>query len=238
MKKSMIAAMSVLLLTASCGDAEAEEGLVPRLERLAGRGDAEAIYHLGMAYQTGTDLPKDPAKAVDAFRRAAELGDPLAAYKLGCYYDGQGEGLVEKSEDMALRHKLVAAKAGYALAQQDVAALYAQRGDMPAAYAWLRKSAAQGWPGGLMNFAAIHNLASGAVRDPAMTAAHFRLYLDRVEGSDQQRQWLRDFESRMSPEQKRRAAAIQRDYRARPTELTLKALSGRKAAEALAARSG
>ena len=48
----------------------------------------------------------------------------------------------------------------------------------------------------------------------------------------------RDFESRMSPEQKRRAAAIQRDYRARPTELTLKALSGRKAAEALAARSG
>ena len=73
MKKSMIAAMSVLLLTASCGDAEAEEGLVPRLERLAGRGNAEAIYYLGMGYQTGTDLPKDPAKALDAFRRQASV---------------------------------------------------------------------------------------------------------------------------------------------------------------------
>ena len=236
MKKSIIAAMSVLLLTASCGDAQADEGLVPRLERLAGRGNAEAVYHLGMAYQTGTDLPRDPAKALDAFRRAAALGDPLAAYKLGCYHDGQGEGLVAHSEDEALRHKLVAAKAGYALAQQDVASLYARRGDMPAAYGWLEKSAAQGWPGGLMNFAAIHNLASGAVRDPAKTAAYFRLYLDRVEASDQQREWLRDFESRMSPEQKRKAAVIQRDYRSRPTELTLKALAGRKAAEALVAR--
>ena len=88
MKKSIIAAMSVLLFTASCGDAQADEGLVPRLERLAGRGNAEAVYHLGMAYQTGTDLPRDPAKALDAFRRAAALGDPLAAFAVAAVIFG------------------------------------------------------------------------------------------------------------------------------------------------------
>jgi TPR repeat protein len=96
----------------SCGNAQAASDLIPALERLAAQDNAEAIYHLGMAYQTGAGVSEKPAKALEAFRRAAALGDVLASYKLGCFYDGQGGNLVQGDPEIALRHKLVAAEAG------------------------------------------------------------------------------------------------------------------------------
>ena len=220
------------LFAASCGQAK-DAGLIPSLEKLAEAGNAEAIYHLGMAYQTGSGVAEDPAKALDAFRKAAALGDPLASYKLGCYYDGQGAGLVEPDSKLALEYKLVAAKAGYALAQQDVGVLYARSGDVPAGLNWVAQSAAQGWSGGLMTLASVYNGAPGVEPDPAKTAAYFRLFLARSEASDKQAQWLKAFEARLSPDERKRAEEIVSGYRAAPTQLTLKALSGQRAAQAL-----
>lgn len=225
-------AAPLLLLASGCGYAQ-ERPLIPTLERLAKNGNPEAIYFLGMAYQTGSGVAEDHAKALDAFRKAAELGDPLANYKLGCYYGGQGAGLLTLDPKLALKYKLVAAEAGYALAQQDVGVLYIAEGNPAAGLPWLKKSAAQGWSGGLMALASAYNGAAGTPKDAAKTAAYFRLLLMRSDASDEQRRWLDEFEKRLSPGERERAARIVRDYQPTPTPLTIKALSGQRAAEAL-----
>ncbi|MEO7186942.1 MAG: hypothetical protein ABIW58_00885 [Sphingomicrobium sp.] len=228
-------AAAALLLLSACGNAQTNDALVPSLERLAAKDNAEAIYHLGMAYQTGTGLPKSPTKALEAFRRASALGDPLASYKMGCFYAGQEGELVKTDPELALRYKLVAARAGYALAQQDAAMLYAQQGDISTALSWLERGAAQGWSGALSTYASVHNGASGVEPDPVKTAAYFKLLLQRTDASEKQRAWLTDFEKRLSPEQRKAADTIVRSYRASPTPLTVKALSGQRAAIELVA---
>ena len=225
-------ATAALVASSGCGNAQ-NAALIPSLERLAKTNNAEAIYHLGMAYQTGSGVAEDHAKALAAFRRAAALGDPLASYKLGCYYDGQGLGLVSPDTQLALQYKLVAANAGYALAQQDVGALYARRGDVQTGLTWLEKSAAQGWSGGLMTLASVYNGAAGIDPDPAKTAAYFRLFLTRSNPNPKQSEWLSHFEEQLSPADKTRADEIVRSYHPAPTQLTLKALSGQRAAQAL-----
>lgn len=222
----------IVLALPGCGRAQ-DTGLIPALERLAEAGSPEAIYHLGMAYQTGSGVAEDRAKALGAFRKAAALGDPLASYKLGCYYDGQGAGLIEPNAKLALQYKLVAAKAGYALAQQDVGILYAREGDIAAALNWLEKSAAQGWSGGLMALASAYNGAAGIQPDAVKTAAYFQLFLSRSEPAEEQFVWLKKFEAQLSPDERKQAEKVVRDYRPAPSQLTLKALSGQRAAQSL-----
>ncbi|MCD2314732.1 hypothetical protein LQ954_01065 [Sphingomonas sp. IC-11] len=226
------ASVTAVALMATAGHAQ-EAGLLPSLERLAKTDNPEAIYHLGMAYHTGSGAAKDLNKALAAFRKAAALGDPLASYKIGCYYDGQGAGLVSFDEEKALEYKLVAAKAGYALAEQDVGILYARRGNMAEGLAWLEKSASQGWTESLLTLASVYNGTSGITPDPAKTAAYFRLFLSRSEPDAQQEAWLSRFEQQLSPGDKKRAEEIVRRYRPTPTLLTLKGLSGQRAAQAL-----
>lgn len=229
----MFLALSAAMLPVPAG---AETPLVQSLERLAGQGNAEALYHLGMMYHLGSGLPQDHAKAFATFQQSAELGDPLGAYKLGCYFDGQGEGVVERDPARALQYKLLAARAGYSLAQQDVAALYGRSGDLKAALSWLERSAAQGWSGALAGLAGIHNGAPGIESDPAKVAGYFRLFLARTEASEPQRAWLSTFEKRMTAEQRAAADEMVRTYREQPSSLTLKALAGERAALALIAR--
>lgn len=226
--RSRLLAAVLLAATPSCGDTK--EKLIPSLEHLAERGNAEAIYHLGMAYHTGSGIIQDHAKALEAFRRAAAMGDPLAAYKLGCYYDGQGEGLVQPDAALALKEKLVAARAGYALAQQDVGSLYARSGDVNSGLAWLEKSAAQGWSGGLMTLSSVYNGAPGVTPDPAKTAAYFQLFLAQTEPTQDQLDRLQTYRRKLSAADLQRADEIVRTFRPSPTALTIKALSGRRAA--------
>lgn len=206
--------------------------LIPQLAQLAEAGNAEAIYHLGMAYQTGSGVPQDRQKAFDAFRKAASMGESLASYKLGCYYDGD-DALVSRDEQKALELKLVAAEAGYALAQQDVAAMYARRGETARALTWLERSAAQGWSGGIRTLASVYNGAPGIKPNAAKTAGYFRIYLTREGGSDAQRGWLAKFESRMTAKEKLEAEQIVQAFHPVPTALTIRALAGQGAARAL-----
>lgn len=210
-----------------------KDALVQSLERLAKEGNAEALYHIGMAYHTGSGVTEDRQRALDAFQKAAAMGDPLASYKLGCFLDGQGVGLVAQDEGKALKFKLVAAEAGYALAQQDVASLYARKGDMATALRWLERSAAQGWSDGLKMLASVYNGAQGVERDAAKVDAYFRLYLARSSASEAQLNWLSQFENRLTAAEKKRADDLVSDFKPKPTPLTLKALSGQRAAELL-----
>lgn len=233
--RSIVIAL-LLLAAPACARAEGDPNLVDKLERLAVTGNAEALYHLGMSYQTGTGVTQDHQKALEYFRRAEALGDPLAAYKIGCFYTGQDDVLTP-DEDQALRYKSIAANAGYALAQSDVAGIYARRGEPDAARDWISKAAAQGTSGALFGFASMHNGKNGLARDGAVVVAYFTLFLRREEPNDAQQQWLEKERSGLTDAERARADRIVAAYRPQPSALTLKALSGQRAAEALIARS-
>ena len=142
---SRVLLLLALLLGALAPAAAAEGDLRTRLEALADRGDAEAAYHLGMIHHLGLDgAPRDHHRALQYFRRSAEQGDPLGAYKLGCYYAGQGGDVLARDDEQALRYKLVAAEAGYDLAQVEVAQIFHQRGDHARALHWIEASLRQG----------------------------------------------------------------------------------------------
>lgn len=138
----LLAALALCLATPSVAQ---DQSLPARLEAIAAQGNAEAAYHLGMLYHLGLEgVARDPRRAFEYFQRAAEGGDALGAYKVGCFYAGQGEGVVEPDEALALRYKLRAAEAGYDLAQVDVAQIYHERGEFDRALQWLEAAAQQG----------------------------------------------------------------------------------------------
>ena len=56
------------------------------LRKLAGKGDPDAQYELGILYHDGSVVPKDDAQAVQWFQRAAEQGYVRAQSTLGAYY--------------------------------------------------------------------------------------------------------------------------------------------------------
>lgn len=224
-------------IVASPGCAQPTDNLAPRLEQLAKAGDAEALYHLGMFHHMGVGVPRDQKKALAYFRRAAAAGDPLAAYKLGCFYAGQDEVLPVDLEQ-ALANKLVAARAGYALAQQDVGGMYMDSGDADAAELWLGRAAAQGWPDALFAYANLHNGKNGLPRDPALLVAYFELFLARRGAGAQQRAWLDERKAELTATERGRADRLVAAFRPAPTPLTIKGLSGQRAAEALVLRRG
>jgi len=142
-KTSVRTALAFLILVAP---AQASAGqLDERLTTLSNAGSGEAAYHLGMLHHMGlAGVPKDQRKAFELFKLAADRGDPLGAYKVGCFYDGQGDGVVKGNPQLALKYKLVAAEAGYNLAQEDVSKRLFDTGDTTGALRWLEAAAAQG----------------------------------------------------------------------------------------------
>ena len=135
---------------------------------------------------------------------------------------------------LAFEHyKLVAANAGYALAQQDVAVLYAEKNEFGSALPWLERAAKQGTSGALLTYASVHNGANGVKPNPVITAAYFRLFLKTAEATVEQRQWLKSFELKLTEDQAKAVRDTVAAYRPEPTALTLKALRGDQVAQAL-----
>ncbi len=128
------------------GSVENPQSLFTSMEKLAQRGNPEVQYHLGMMYNNGIGVNKNPQKAFEWFSQAAASGDPLGAYKLGCYFGGQCQGVVAIDPSKELEYKLIAAKAGYALAQHDVGIIYYKQGNFDEALKWWKKAAEQGYP--------------------------------------------------------------------------------------------
>jgi hypothetical protein len=59
---------------------------LPDLRKLAGQGDADAQWQMGVRYHNGEDVPRDDAQAMQWFLRAAEQGHATAQATLGAYY--------------------------------------------------------------------------------------------------------------------------------------------------------
>jgi TPR repeat protein len=240
MKARLRLFVPLALFAACCPPAAAADANVTaRLEKMAAERNPEAAYHLGMIYHLGLDgAARDPAKAFKLFKQAAEGGDPLGAYKTGCYYAGQGEGAVAADTALALRHKLVAAEAGYALAQYEVAQHYLQRGDRENGLRWLEAAARQGSSQALLALGSYH---SGRPFAEARDGAKYYAYtLLSLEGEDDEtRAFAAElkamFATGLSRQEIDGGEKIIARWRATPTPVTLRANAGQKAAEALVA---
>lgn len=192
---------------------------------LASKGDAEAQYHAGMMYHNGIGTQRDPKQAFAWFQKSAAANDPLGAYKLGCYYDGQGAGVVAQDATEALKYKLVAAKAGYALAQHDVAHIYSRQDNADEAMKWLKMAADQGYPSALYNLSGSYFQGKGAPKDLSMAYAYFKL------SNVPPRSKVNDMATILSKQELEKAEKLVSEFRPQPTALTLKAKRGFQVAE-------
>jgi len=91
----------------------------------ADQGSAEAQNNLGAMYAKGQGVPQSDAEAVRWYHLAAQQEDPEGISNLGTMYL-QGRG-VECDFVQAFELFLKAANLGYAVAQNDLALMYAKR---------------------------------------------------------------------------------------------------------------
>ena len=108
--------------------------------------DAYALCHLGMFYEQGIGTDVNMEQAINCYRQAAEMGDPVAHFALGmCYFYGKG---VSENIETALEWVNKAAELGYAEAQYFLGLQYflgeqVER-DLYLSIRYLRESAAGG----------------------------------------------------------------------------------------------
>ena len=119
---------------------------LPRLQRLAERGEATAQFYLGTMYSAGSGLPKAATQAAIFYRKAALQGFAEAQYLLGVSY-ANGEG-VARDDALAVVWWHKAAEQGLAVAQNALGGAYAVgygvSQDYVDAYAWLIVAANSG----------------------------------------------------------------------------------------------
>src|SRR4051812_7729032 len=192
---------------------------------LAARGDAEAQYHVGMMYNNGIGTPQDRKLAFAWFQKSAASNHPLGAYKLGCYYDGQGEGIVASDADLALKYKLVAAEAGYSLAQHDVANLFDRKASPEQAVKWWKMASDQGYSNALFSLSRAYASGQGTPRDLSLAYVYFKL------SGLAPRKHVSEMSAFLSEPDLRNAEKMVSDWKPQQTALTLKAKSGIRAAE-------
>jgi TPR repeat protein len=230
-------AIAFALLLAPVSVHAEEPQLAQKLTALSADGSGEAAYYLGMLHHLGTaGVTKDTRKAFQLFKLSAERGDPLGAYKYGCYFDGQGEGVVEPDAKLALRYKLVAAEAGYLLAQQDVAAHLFAAGDKAGGLEWLEKAAAQGGPMALM---ALGGLYAGMAPPSAPSVSRdagrgYAYLLMAARQMPEMKPALEAELAKLTPDELKRAREIEARWIPKPAAVTLKVFEGFKPAERLA----
>jgi len=130
-------------------------------------GDAEAQAAMGIRYYKGEDVPKDYAKAVEWFRKAAEQGHAEAQYNLGVMYlHGRG---VRQDDKMAVEWYRKAADQGHALAQYRLGWMYGYgfgvAQDDKMAVEWYRKAAVQGYAEAQYNLGWMFEIGRGVAKD-------------------------------------------------------------------------
>lgn len=216
-------------VAASANDADTFNAMLA----LANTGDAEAQYHVGMMYNNGIGTQKDPSQAFGWFEKSTAANDPLGAFKLGCYYAGQFAGVVKTDENKALKYKLIAATAGYSLAQHDVAAHYARQGNFEEAVKWLQLAAAQGYDSSLYALSRSYYVGKGVPRDYPLAFVYFKLGLmvSQSELNADAKAILDDMMANMSDAELANAQKVVLEWTPQPTALTTEAQNGIAAAE-------
>ncbi len=120
--------------------------VIDRIESLAEKRVAEAVFLMGTAYDEGLGKTADIETAVHWYRRAADLGHGLAQHNLGnVYFEGRG---VAQNDSLAVHWWTMAAEGGDAIPQLRLGTMYEEgRGvarNLTEARRWYGQAAARG----------------------------------------------------------------------------------------------
>ncbi len=142
---------------------------LPRLQKQADSGDADAQLNLGLMYANGKGVPKDVAKAVEWYQKAAAQGNAKAQFNLGVAY-ANGAG-VPKDVAKAMEWYQKAAARGHARAQRILWLMYRSGIGVPKddakAVEWLQKEAAQGGANAQAVLGTVYRTGEGVPKDYA-----------------------------------------------------------------------
>jgi TPR repeat protein len=223
--------------------------LFEELRTIGEQGNAEAKYYVGMMLNNGVGVDRDLPKAFEWFQSAAAGGDPLAAYKVGCFFGGQFQGVVSIDQQESLKYKLIAAEAGYSIAQNDVGILYYKDKQFDKALRWWKLSAEQGFHQALFTLSNLYREGKAVPQNSSLAYAYFRLGQSMLKSTfspDQIKQVGEDrFLSKeaqahldqlkwaLSEDQLKKAEEMIASWKPTPTELTIKARSGLAAGKKL-----
>lgn len=218
---------------------------------LAHQNHVKAQYHLGMLLNNGMGgAARDPVQAFSWFKKAADGGDVLAQYKVGCYYAGQFAVEMKLSVDLeqALKFKLMAANGNYALAQHDVALMYAKQKDWQQAAYWSKRAADQGALNAILYYATLVSHQDYGQFDPVIAWAYGKIAstLRELDLKSAQAQTANDLQAdknlqafldrldaNFTPEQRDAAHVKAKVWRAQPSAITLEAKRGVEALKSL-----
>lgn len=208
------------------------EVMFRRLTTLSESGNAEVKYNLGMFFNNGIGTQRDNKAAFRYFSEAAEAGNVLASYKVGCYYAGQFTDVVPLDEQAALKFKLPAAEAGYDLAQHDVAMHYGKKGDIANALKWWEKASHQAY---MPSTAYLANyLSRSDSKDKPKGLALMLILTEQMPNTPKElSDRLAAAQAELSDDEKKEAANIRASWLTGPTPLTTAARAGISAVPAL-----
>jgi TPR repeat protein len=154
-----------------------------KLQVLAGQGNAEAQYNLGLLYRRGHGVPQDLAQALVWYKKAAEQGYPLAENNLGFMYT-KGLGVPEDKQE-GFKWYMAAAAHNFVMAQYNVGLkLFYGEGvqkNLDQSFQWFMKAADRGCREA-MNFAGyMYENGLGTASDPPRAVLWYRLATDAGE---------------------------------------------------------
>jgi TPR repeat protein len=116
---------------------------VALVQAKAQTGDKDALDFLGWFYDTGTGLPKDPVKAADYYRRAAEAGSAHGQWRYGVMLD-QGEGGLKPDPVAAMQWFQKARAQGFTNAMVSIGVMYSNGRGVPVDHVKARQAYLEG----------------------------------------------------------------------------------------------
>ena len=143
----IILCAAFLLLLVQPLPVRAADQLTAEILQLARQGDPEAQFSIGLRYDTGDGIERNPQEAAAWFKKAAAAGVAGACLYLGMKYEF-GAGLA-RDPARAIHWYEQAAQQGWPQAAFLLGTLYLKSSpaEREKGCGWLRTAAAQGYPG-------------------------------------------------------------------------------------------
>jgi hypothetical protein len=138
-------------------------------EKAAAKGDASAMFNLGVLYHNGQGVAQDYAKAREWYEKAAAKGDASAMFNLGVLYEN-GFGVAQDYAKAGAWYEKAAAK-GQASAMFNLGLLYHNGHGVAQDYArardWFGKAANEGNASAMFNLGVLYDNGFGVAQDYA-----------------------------------------------------------------------
>ena len=131
-------ALELLIYSAECGNADSQRNLGVRLwndmqmyslafiyfKKSAEQGDPYSAYNLANLYYNGYGITQNYERALELYKSAAEQDLPVALFELGCAYEKEFHGIVEKDLEKAVEYYKKGSELGDIDCKNNLGALY------------------------------------------------------------------------------------------------------------------